>query len=146
MKLQFNKNYLVLAHSLFLIELAIAFIIKTGFIRYTIGDYLCVILLYAIIRGCSSLSVRASALVVLFIAYAIEILQLTPFLSYFNLQDSFTAKLIFGSTFEVGDLVAYTLGTLTILIFEHYCETSKFKISSPNGKINGEQHVTTEKQ
>lgn len=118
MKLQFNKNYLVLAHSLFLIELAIAFIIKTGFIRYTFGDYLVVILLYAIIRGCTNLSVRASSLVVLVIAYTIELLQLTPFLSYFNLQDSFTAQLIFGSTFNVTDLVAYTLGILTILTFE----------------------------
>ena len=124
MKLQFNKNYLVIAHSLFLIELAIAFIIKTGFIRYTFGDYLVVILLYAIIRGCSSLSVRASALVVLFIAYGIELLQLTPFLTYFNLQDSFTAKLIFGSTFHVTDLLAYTLGIVTVLAIEMYFSKS----------------------
>ncbi|WP_299364509.1 DUF2809 domain-containing protein [Winogradskyella sp.] len=120
MKLQFNKYYLTLAHSIFLMELAIAFIIKTGFIRYTFGDYLVVILLYAIFRGCTNLSVRASALVVLFIAYSIELLQLTPFLTYFNLHDSLTAKLIFGSTFQVGDLVAYTLGILTVLITEHY--------------------------
>lgn len=121
MKLQFNKNYLVLAHTLFLIELGIAFIIKTGFIRYTFGDYLVVILLYAIIRGCSSLSVRASALVVLLIAYIIEFLQLTTILTYFNLQNSFTAKLIFGSTFQIGDIIAYTLGILTIILIEqHY--------------------------
>ncbi len=118
MNIQFNKTYLALAHSLFLIELAIAFIIKTGFIRHTFGDYLVVILLYAIIRGCTNLNVRASSLVVLLIAYGIEVLQLTPFLAYFNLQDSFTAKLIFGSTFQVTDLVAYTLGILTVLIFE----------------------------
>ncbi|WP_430466607.1 DUF2809 domain-containing protein [Winogradskyella ouciana] len=120
MKLQFNKNYLVLAHSLFLIELAIAFIIKTGFIRYTFGDYLVVILLYAIFRGCTNLSVRASALVVLLIAYSIELLQLTPFLTYFNLQDSVAAKLILGSTFQFSDLVAYTLGIISVLIIEHY--------------------------
>lgn len=120
MKLQFNKNYLVLAHTLFLVELAIAFIIKTGFIRYTFGDYLVVILLYAIFRGCTNMSVRASALVVLFIAYGIEFLQLTPFLAYINLQDSITAKLIFGSTFQFGDLVAYTLGIITVLLIEYY--------------------------
>ncbi len=125
MKLQCNKNYLVLAHILILIELAIVFIVKTGFIRYTVGDYLCVILLYAIIRGCSSLSVRASAIVVLFIAYGIEFLQLTTFLSYFNLQDNYTAKLILGSTFEISDLVAYTLGIITTLLFEYYYENIK---------------------
>ena len=125
MKLQLNKYYLVLAHSLFLIELAIAFIIKTGFIRYTFGDYLVVILLYAIIRGCTNLKVWVSALVVLVIAYIIELLQLTPFLTYFNLQDSFTANLIFGNTFQVEDLIAYTLGIATILIIEHYYGTRK---------------------
>lgn len=127
MKLQFNKYYLALAHLLFLIELAIAFIIKTGFIRYTFGDYLVVILLYAIFRGCTNMSVRASALVVLFIAYGIELLQLTPFLTYFNLQDSFTAKLIFGSTFEVGDLVAYTLGIITVLLIEQFSYQKQIK-------------------
>ncbi|MFK7834151.1 MAG: DUF2809 domain-containing protein [Winogradskyella sp.] len=125
MKLQFNTYYLVLAHSLFLIELAIAFILKTGFIRYTFGDYLVVILLYAIFRGCTNLSVRASSLIVLLIAYAIEFLQLTPFLRLFNLQDSFTAKLIFGSTFQTSDLVAYTLGILTVLVAEYVI--SKFQ-------------------
>ena len=125
MKLQFNKYYLVLAHSLLLIELAIAFIIKTGFIRYTFGDYLVVILLYAIIRGCTNLKVWVSALVVLVIAFTIELLQLTPFLTYFNLQNSFTASLIFGNTFQVEDLIAYTLGIATILIIEHYYGTRK---------------------
>ena len=120
MKIQFNKYYLTLAHSIFLIELAIAFIIKTGFIRYTFGDYLVVILLYAIFRGCTNMSVRASALVVLLIAYGIELLQLTPFLTYLNLEDSFTAKLIFGSTFQIGDLIAYSLGITTILLIEYY--------------------------
>ena len=120
MKLQFNKNYLVLAHTIFLVELAIAFIIKTGFIRYTFGDYLVVILLYAIFRGCTNLSVWASGMVVLLIAYGIELLQLTPFLTYFNLQDSFTAKLILGSTFHMSDIAAYTLGINTVLLIEFY--------------------------
>lgn len=66
------------------------------------------------------MSVRASALVVLFIAYGIELLQLTPFLAYFNLQDCITAKLIFGSKFQFGDLVAYTLGIITVLLIEYY--------------------------
>ncbi len=120
MKLKFNKNYLVLAHTIFLIELAIAFIIKTGFIRYTFGDYLVVILLYAIFRGCTNLSVWASGMVVLLIAYSIELLQLTPFLTYFNLQDNFTAKLILGNTFHMSDVAAYTLGINTVLLIEFY--------------------------
>ena len=122
MKLQFNRHYLVLAHTLFLAELAIAFIIITGFIRYTFGDYLVVILLYAILRGCTNLNVRASAFAVLGIAYGIEFLQLTKFLAYFNLQDNQTATLIFGSTFQFGDLIAYTLGIMTVLLIEKHLQ------------------------
>ncbi len=106
-------------------EVAIAFIIKTGFIRYTFGDYLVVILLYAIIRGCTNLKVWVSALVVLLIAYLIEMLQLVHFLTYFNLENNPTANLILGSTFQMGDLLAYTLGILTVLIFEHYYANNK---------------------
>ncbi|WP_179352699.1 ribosomal maturation YjgA family protein [Winogradskyella vidalii] len=135
MKIQFNKYYLVLAHSLFLIELAIAIFLKSGFIRHTFGDYLVVILLYAIFRGCSNLNVKASSLVVLLITYSIECLQLSPFLSYFNLEASLTAQLIFGSTFEVADLIAYTLGILTVMTFEHFISkrkhTFKFKLWKP---------------
>ena len=118
MKLQFNKYYFTIAHTLFLTELAIAFFLKTGFIRHTFGDFLVVILLYAIFRGCTNLSVRASALVVLLIAYGIELLQLTPFLSWFNLQDNYTATLIFGNTFQFTDLLAYTLGLGVTLFVE----------------------------
>lgn len=125
MKIQLNKTYIVLAHTLFLIELAIAFIIKTGFIRHTFGDYLVVILIYAIIRGCTNLKMRVAALVVLIIAFAVEFLQLTSFLSYLNLEDSFTAKLIFGSTFQTTDLLAYTLGIFTVFWME--TAISKFK-------------------
>jgi hypothetical protein len=125
MKLQFHKNYLALAHTIFLVELAIAFIIKTGFIRYAFGDYLVVILLYAFFRGCTNLSVWASSMVVLLIAYGIELLQLTPFLTYFNLQDSFTAKLILGSTFHMSDIAAYTLGINTVLLIELYYRNIK---------------------
>lgn len=125
MRLKLKKTYLTIALSLFHIEIAIALFLKTGFIRHTFGDFLVVILLYAIFRGLTDLSVRASSLVVLLIAYGIEFLQLTTFLAYFNLQDSYTAKLIFGSTFQVTDLVAYTLGITTTFLIEYYYANHK---------------------
>lgn len=115
MKIRYNKTYIIIASIVLAVELAIAFYIKTGFIRHTFGDYLVVILLYAVIRGFTNLRVWVSALVVLIIAFSIEFLQLTQFLSYFNLQDSYIAKLILGSTFETSDLWAYTAGILTVL-------------------------------
>ncbi|MFD1016025.1 ribosomal maturation YjgA family protein [Winogradskyella rapida] len=118
MKLQLNSTYLLMAFILLLIELTIAVIGGSGFIRHTFGDYLVVILLYALLRGCTTLGIWSSSLIVLLFAYTVEFLQLTPFLSYLNLEQHTLAKLIFGSTFEVLDIVAYTLGILSILILE----------------------------
>ncbi len=119
MKLQINKTYLVIALILFLIEIWIAFIIKEGFIRYTFGDYLVVILLYCLVRGFTNLKVLTTVLFVGLIAFTIEFLQLANLVEFLNVQDNKLAKLILGSTFHITDLIAYTIGLITVLIIEH---------------------------
>ena len=125
MKLRFNKIYLSIALVIFLIELGIAFIIKTGFIRYTFGDYLVVFLMYAFVRGVTNFSVLKSAIFVLCVPFIVELLQFTTFLEFFNLEHSHLAKLIFGNTFQFGDLIAYTLGIITVLLIEFNYGTAK---------------------
>lgn len=117
--MKFNKTYLTLALILFLIEIWIAFIIKDGFIRYTFGDYLVVIFLYCLIRGFTNLSVLTTVLLVGFIAFTIEFLQLVNLLEFLNVQHNRLAKLILGSTFHITDLIAYTIGLITVIIIEH---------------------------
>lgn len=58
------------------------------------------------------------ALIVLLIAFIIEFLQLAPFLEMLNLHNNTYAKIVLGSTFHVSDLIAYTLGVLSIIIAE----------------------------
>ncbi|PLB18053.1 MAG: DUF2809 domain containing protein [Flavobacteriaceae bacterium FS1-H7996/R] len=58
------------------------------------------------------------AMGVLAFSFAIEFLQLVNILKPLNLQNSHSAKLILGSTFQFSDLVAYTLGIITVLIVE----------------------------
>ena len=58
------------------------------------------------------------ALIVLIISFAIEFLQLTTFLEMLNLQDNMYAKLVLGNTFHFSDLVAYTVGVITIIGIE----------------------------
>ena len=45
------KTYIILTSILFLIETLIAIYLKTGFIRHTFGDFLCVILLYCFFKS-----------------------------------------------------------------------------------------------
>ncbi|MBP0903664.1 DUF2809 domain-containing protein [Mariniflexile gromovii] len=118
MKLQFNKTYLVLALLLFATEACIATFLKTGFIRHTFGDYLVVILMYCFLKSFIKGYHFKIAMSVLAFSYAIEVLQLVNILKPLNLENSHVAKLILGSTFHISDLVAYTLGIVSVLIVE----------------------------
>lgn len=126
MKLQFNGTYLKLALLFFIIEIIIAQ--TTGFIRHTIGDYIVVMLLYTLLRSFIKTSINTMCIITLFIAYVVETLQLTNFLEFFNLKNSYTANIIFGNTFSITDLVAYTLGVATILYTEFLIKNRKNEI------------------
>lgn len=119
MSLQFNKKYLIIALIIFVIEVLIAIYLKYGFIRYTFGDYLVVILLYCFIKSFIKTIPIIVAIPVLIFSYTIELLQLINILGSLNLNNNHLLKFIFGSTFQISDLVAYTLGILTVLIIEY---------------------------
>ena len=115
----FSKRNFIIFLILFLTECGIALCFESGFIRHTFGDFLVVIMMYYFFRSWSHWTPMTTAIVVLVIAYTVEFLQLTPFLEYINLEDNQLAKLVFGSTFHFSDLIAYTLGILTVLIIEN---------------------------
>ena len=118
MKLQLNRNYIIATILLFIAEVLIAVYLKTGFIRHTFGDFLCVILLYCFFKSFIEGYHFKIAISVLFIAFIVEFLQLTNYLELFNLHNNHLVKVILGSTFEFSDLVAYTLGIITTIAFE----------------------------
>ena len=117
--LQFNLIYFNCFIFLLLTEIAIAVFLKGGFIRHTFGDYLVVILLYSFLKSFVSTPNNTLACITIIIAYSVELIQLTPFLKKIGLENHSLANLIFGHTFSFTDLLAYTFGYLTILIFNH---------------------------
>ena len=118
MKVSFNKAYFILFMLLFCIETLIALYLKNGFIRHTFGDFLVVILLYCFLKSFWNVKPATVALTVLLISFLIEFLQLANLLEFLNLENNNLAKTIFGSTFNVTDLIAYTLGIATVLLIE----------------------------
>jgi len=128
MKLTFNRNYFISFVILFAIEVLIAAFLKDGFIRHTFGDFIVVIVVYCFLKSFLKTNTLPLAIVTLVIAYTIEFLQLTDFLYYLGLKQNKWANLIFGNTFSVQDLVAYTLGILAILSIEKYSG----KLLTPN--------------
>lgn len=120
MKLQLNRNYLFFAILIFSIEILIAVYLTTGFIRYTLGDYLVVILLFCFIKSFIEGDSFKIALGVLIFSFLIEFLQLLNILELLNIQHNHLLKLILGSTFHASDLLAYTLlGIITVIFFEY---------------------------
>lgn len=114
--MKFNlKNFLVFA---FLLLLEIEIAQTSGFIRHTFGDFLVVILLFYLVKAFFNFSNKTVGISVLMFAYIVEFLQLTPLLEFLGLENNRLAIIIFGATFSIGDLIAYTLGVGTILLLE----------------------------
>ena len=120
MTYKLNKTCLALAILFLLTEILIAAYLKTGFIRYTFGDFLSVILLYCFFKSFLKTNHFKLGAGVLVFAYLIEFAQYFNLLKLLNLEDHKLITIILGSTFQVGDLVAYTFGIITVLIIEQF--------------------------
>ena len=116
--IKFNKTYFFLFIILLIIEACIAYFLKTGFIRHSFGDFLVVIMLYCLLKSIININPLYLALVVLFISFCIEFLQLFNLLETLNLTQNKVATIELGNTFHINDLISYILGIITVLILE----------------------------
>ena len=123
--MRLNKTYLIITILLFITEVLIAVYLKYGFIRHTFGDFLVVILMYCFFKSFILNNHFVIAISVLAFAFLIEFLQLVNILEMLNLQNNHLIKLILGSSFQISDLVAYTLGIITVLIIEIKLENNE---------------------
>jgi Protein of unknown function (DUF2809) len=110
----FRVGYFALAVALFGVEVVIALFAK-GFIRFSFGDFLVVILMYCLARTFLKGPVLRTAIGVLLFAYAVEGSQYFHLINRLGLERSLAARLILGNLFEWGDMVAYTLGITLVL-------------------------------
>jgi len=116
--IKFNKAYFFLFLTLFVIEAYIAYFFKTGFIRHSFGDYIVVIMLYCLLKSFINTKPLYLALIVLFVSFCIEFLQLFNLLEKLKITENEVAKIVLGNTFHINDLIAYTIGITTVLIIE----------------------------
>lgn len=116
--IRFNPRYFLFAIILFLVEVFIALFIHDSFIRPYFGDFLVVILIYCAIRAFIKASTIKIAIFTLLFAYAIEVLQYFHIVDRLGLSNNIIAKTVIGYGFEWWDMLAYTLGVITILIIE----------------------------
>lgn len=111
--MSFYKRYFTISIIIFFIEIIISKY-ATGLIRHTFGDYLVVILLYCFIKSFINITVEKAVIITLIISFIIEFLQLSDLQNIYPEKYAKVFKIILGTSFSIGDLVAYTLGVITI--------------------------------
>ncbi len=116
MKLNYG-NFIVFM-LLFFVEVLIAAYVKQEFIRSIFGDFIVVIMLYYFFKSIIDTKPIYIAALVLIIAYTIEFLQLINLQSLLKFQKNVLLNLILGTTFSTYDLIAYTLGIVTVFFID----------------------------
>lgn len=83
-----------------------------GFIRYTMGDLLVVMLIYVVLRVIfpNRPTPRWLAIGVFGFAFCVELSQYFDLIGLLGLRGERLAHLTMGSTFDAGDLAAYAVG------------------------------------
>ena len=114
--MRFNFNYFLALILLVFTELLITQ--TTGFIRHTFGDFLAAIGVYCFVKSFFNIAPIKLGIGVLVFSFIVEFLQLTSFLEITGLSQNRAASIMFGSTFSYGDLLAYTLGVITIVFID----------------------------
>ena len=114
----YNRKYFSCFVILLAVELIIALYIRDKFIRPYFGDFLVVIMVYCFVRSFLKISIMPAAIGVFIFACFIEMLQYFNFIAWLGLSNSKGAKMLLGNSFEWIDILAYFLGTATVIAVE----------------------------
>lgn len=123
-----DKNYLIPAFALFIVEVLIAQYLRDSFVRPYGGDFLVVIMLYCLLRGFSEISVKNAVFGVLLFSFAIELTQYFKLINLLTTGENYVLSVVLGSHFEWLDILAYCLAAIGIVLFE---KAKKSSDSSP---------------
>jgi hypothetical protein len=102
-----------------MVEVLIALFVHDALIRPYGGDYLVVILIYATVRSFINTSPWKIAVGVLVFSFTLEMLQYYHLVDRLGLAGNKIARTVIGHGFSWWDMLAYTLGVITILIVEN---------------------------
>ena len=114
----FKAKPFIIFLALFLIEVVIAKFFHDKIIRPFLGDFLAVIALYFLLKSFLKFSISTIALMSISIAYLLELLQYLHFIELAGLEKYKILVIILGSSFDWGDILAYTLGFLFLIFVE----------------------------
>lgn len=114
MRLAFTPRYALVACLLLAIELVIGLYVHDRFIRPFVGDLLVVWLIFFLCRSLLVTSSSRLLLAVWVFCCAVEFGQYWRFVELLHLQQLPLVRIVIGATFDGKDLLAYTLGALSL--------------------------------
>ena len=118
MKKKLRITYAVLFAVLFLTEVLIALFVHDAFVRPYIGDVLVVVLVCAFLRIFIPDKIRLLPVFATLFAVFIEILQYFDFVNLIGLADNAIISTAIGRTFDIKDIICYTVGGLIFFAAE----------------------------
>lgn len=89
--------------------------VKDSIVRPFLGDTLAVIWLFYTLKSVINLSDYVLSASALGLSYGIEFAQYINIVSLLGLENIKVVKIVLGSTFDLNDIVAYTIGWAIIL-------------------------------
>lgn len=118
MKFRFDLKSLLVFLLIFVLEVLIALFVKDKIIRPYGGDVLVVILMYYFVKSFIRIKPLYLVIGVLSFAYAIEIGQYFNLVDVLGMQDNKIMRIVIGSSFSWGDMLAYTVGAVACLLID----------------------------
>ena len=120
MRLAFTPRDALVACLLLAIELVIGLYVHDRFIRPFVGDLLVVWLIFFLCRSLLVTSSSRLLLAVWLFCCAVEFGQYWQLVELLHLQQLPLARIVIGATFDGTDLLAYTLGALSLYTLLRY--------------------------
>jgi hypothetical protein len=115
-KWTYQRGYLLAFLALLGCECAIACLLHDRLIRPYGGDTLAVVLVFTLIKACSTLRTSHATLAALVLAFAVEAAQYFEAVARLGLGEHAFARTVIGTSFDWGDIAAYCLGAASILL------------------------------
>lgn len=113
-----DRGYAFAAAGLLLVEILIALFVRDSFIRPVLGDVLAVMLVYCAVLAIVDLPRILVAVFAFLVGVVIEVMQYLDALAALGLQHNPVARIVLGTTFSWGDIVAYAAGAILALVAE----------------------------
>lgn len=128
------SSYTYLMLLILAVEIFIALYVRDSFIRPYFGDFLATIFVYTLIRAFATSNFYKALLVSLLISYGVEFLQAIDILSLVGIRSNTVLATVAGTSFDWGDMLAYTLGGIAIVFFEIKINHLKLRKNETIGK------------